>query len=272
MSERRESRYDVMFRANHKQGVFIPFLMMGDPNLDVCVELVDVLVEAGADALELGIPFSDPIADGPVIQAAATRALGRGVTPGAALEAIAVIRERHPTLPIGLLVYANLVYHDGVELFYKRSASAGVDSILVADVPAQEAAVFADVARRHGIDQVLIATPNADDDKLDQIANLGSGYTYTVTRVGVTGARETLDSGQGGLIERLAKRDAPPSILGFGISKPAHVQAAMRAGAAGVVVGSAIVSLIEQRSDDKAAMFDAVAEFVSVMKGAATNF
>ena len=158
-------RYDAMFalHARRNEGAFVPFVMLGDPDLERCEEVIDILVRSGADALELGIPFSDPIADGPVIQEAARRALTGGVTPGGCFELLARVRQKYPELPVGLLVYANLVFHKGIETFYQRCARAGVDSVLVADVPVREASPFVDAARAQKIAPVLIAPPNASE-------------------------------------------------------------------------------------------------------------
>ena len=258
------TRYDAMFTRLQERGeiAFIPFAMVGDPDLEASEALIEALIEAGADALELGIPFSDPIADGPTIQAAATRALSAGVRPTHALELIARVRARHPELPIGLLVYANLLMSAGVPRFYARCAEAGVDSVLVADVPTREAPPFSQAARAVGIHPVLIATPNIPDATLTQLAERSSGYTYVVTRAGVTGARDTLASDLSTLVTRVRDSGAPPPVLGFGISQPDHVRAARAAGAAGAISGSAVVSAALEGGPE------AAAEFVRSMKAA----
>jgi tryptophan synthase alpha chain len=234
---------------------FIPFAMVGDPDPGASEALIEALVAAGADALELGIPFSDPIADGPTIQAAATRALSAGVRPAHALELIARVRARHPDLPIGLLVYANLLMGAGVARFYARCAEAGVDSVLVADVPTREAPPFTAAARAVGVHPVLIATPDSPDATLAQLAMRSSGYTYVVTRAGVTGARDTLAGDLSALVSRVRAAGAPPPVLGFGISRPDHVRAARAAGAAGAISGSAVVSAALAGGPEAAAAF-----------------
>ncbi len=234
------NRYEPIFA---RDGIaFIPFLMVGDPSPSAFIELVDIVVEAGAEALELGIPFSDPIADGPTVQAAAQRAISAGTTPELAFEQIAEVRRRHPDVPIGLLVYANLVVGGN---FYERAARAGVDSVLVADVPTLEGRAFAEAARVHDIEPVFIATAESSDEVLRQIAELGSGYTYVVTRRGVTGAREELELSLSSLVERLEAVAAPPPVFGFGISKPEHVRAAAAQNAAGAISGSAVIDRLE---------------------------
>jgi tryptophan synthase alpha chain len=236
-------RYARMFARldRAEQGAFIPFVMLGDPDRIRSLELVRTLAAAGADALELGLPFSDPIADGPVIQAAATRALAAGVGRPDCWAIIRAIRAEFPELPIGLLVYANLVCHRDPAEFYRDAATAGVDSVLVADLPVAESAPIAAEARARGIAPVFIAPPNADAARLRAIAAAGEGYTYVTSREGVTGADERLRRDQSDLFRQLRDYRAPPPILGFGISNPEQVRAALRMGAAGVICGSAIV-------------------------------
>ncbi|HEV7659836.1 MAG TPA: tryptophan synthase subunit alpha [Allosphingosinicella sp.] len=236
------SRYQAMFAKG--EGVFGAFVMLGDPGLDASAGILDALVAAGADMIEVGIPFSDPIADGPVIQAAAVRALAAGATPAGCFAVLAAFRARHPAVPVGILTYANLVLARGRDDFYRRAAAAGVDSVLVADVPLLEAAPFAAAARAHGVEPVLIAAANTPPERLAGIARLGGGYTYCVARAGVTGADEAVRFDHEAMLAALREAGAPPAIFGFGISRPAHVRAALAAGAAGVICGSAIVSLV----------------------------
>lgn len=236
------SRYAAMFARN--EGVFGAFVMLGDPNLEASTAILDELVAGGADMLELGIPFSDPIADGPVIQAAAERALLAGVTPDDCFGLLSAFRARHRDVPVGILTYANLVLGRGRDAFYRRAAEAGVDSVLVADVPLFEAGPYAETARAHGIDPVLIAAANTPPDRLRQIAALGGGYTYCVARAGVTGTGETVRFDHADMLATLRAAAAPPPVFGFGISRPEHVGAALDAGAAGVVCGSAIVERV----------------------------
>jgi tryptophan synthase alpha chain len=227
--------------AARAEGAFVPFLMLGDPDAETCLGAVDALIDAGANALELGIPFSDPVADGPVIQAAAQRALAADCTPATAFALITKIRARHPDVPIGLLLYANLVAHAGLEVFYTGAAAAGVDSVLVADVPTAECLPFCEAARAHGIAPVLIAPPDANDDCIDAVARHGSAYTYVLGRVGVTGATDAMQAPAARLVEALRRAGAPAPLVGFGLSAPAHMRAALTSGAAGGIVGSALV-------------------------------
>lgn len=219
------------------------FLMLGDPDLERSAGLLDALVDAGADMVEVGIPFSDPVADGPAIQAAAQRALAAGVGVDDCLELIRAFRIRHDDVPLGILTYANISIARGIERFCADAAKAGADSLLLADVPSLEAERFAEAARAAGLDWVMIAAANTPAVTLERIAELSSGYTYCVTRFGVTGASEALAFDHGDLLDALGQAGAPPPVFGFGISTPDQVAQAVAAGAKGVIVGSALVSI-----------------------------
>ena len=253
-------RYARMFERLGGEGAFGAFLMLGDPDVNTSAQLLDAVVEGGADMIEVGIPFSDPVADGPVIQAAAQRALAAGVRVGDCLELIASFRERHPDVPVGILTYANIVVaRPG---FMREAAEAGADSLLIADVPSIEAEPFTREMEQAGIEPVLIAAPNTPDDTLARVASLSKAYTYCVSRAGITG---THAGGQfdAKLIRRLGDAGGPPPVFGFGISKPEHVRAALAAGAKGVICGSAIVDLASRQED--------VRSFVQSMKAVTRN-
>ncbi|PFG45786.1 tryptophan synthase alpha chain [Vibrio sp. ES.051] len=264
------SRYEKMFaRLNEKnQGAFVPFVTVGDPNAEQSYKIMETLVESGADALELGIPFSDPLADGPTIQGANIRALDTGATPEICFEQIEKIRAKYPELPIGLLMYANLVYSRGIEHFYERCAEVGIDSILIADVPTNESAEFVAAAQKFGIHPIFIAPPTASDETLKQVSELGGGYTYLLSRAGVTGTETKANMPVDHLLVKLNQYNAPPALLGFGISEPAQVKQALESGAAGVISGSAVVKIIEKNIDQPHIMLDKLAGFISMMKAA----
>ncbi|QOV62060.1 tryptophan synthase subunit alpha [Kosakonia pseudosacchari] len=263
-------RYDNLFKQLNarKEGAFVPFVTLGDPSLEQSLKIIDTLIEAGADALELGIPFSDPLADGPTIQNATLRAFAAGVTPSQCFEMLAAIRQKHPTIPIGLLMYANLVFSRGIDEFYAQCAKVGVDSVLVADVPIEESAPFRQAALRHNIAPIFICPPNADDDLLRQIASYGRGYTYLLSRAGVTGAENRAALPLHHLVEKLTEYHAAPALQGFGISAPDQVSAAVEAGAAGAISGSAIVKIIEKNLANPTAMLAELKAFVQSLKGA----
>jgi tryptophan synthase alpha chain len=241
------------------EGAFGAFAMLGDPDLAASARILDSLVEGGADMIEVGIPFSDPVADGPVIQAAAVRALAAGTRTADCFSLLERFRARHPQVPVGILTYANLVVARGLDAFYRAAAEAGVDSVLVADVPLIEAGPFLAAARSAGVAPVLIAAPNTPRERLALIAAEGEGYTYCVARAGVTGADSEVRFA-GEVIAALVEAGAPPPVLGFGISEPEHVRLALGAGAAGVISGSAIVDRVSRGED--------VRGFVSAMKAA----
>lgn len=263
-------RYESLFaRLNdRKEGAFVPFVTLGDPGVEQSLKIIDALIEAGADALELGIPFSDPLADGPTIQSATLRAFAAGVTPTRCFEMLAAIREKHPGIPIGLLMYANLVFSKGIDAFYAQCEKVGVDSVLVADVPIEESAPFRQAALRHNIAPIFICPPNADDDLLRQIASHGRGYTYLLSRAGVTGAENRAALPLHHLVEKLKEYNAAPSLQGFGISAPDQVSAAIDAGAAGSISGSAIVKIIEKNVAQPEQMLTELKTFVSGLKAA----
>ncbi|HDR2751614.1 MULTISPECIES: tryptophan synthase subunit alpha [Enterobacter] len=263
-------RYDNAFAQlkARKEGAFVPFVTLGDPGPEQSLKIIDTLVEAGADALELGIPFSDPLADGPTIQNATLRAFAAGVTPTQCFEMLAAIRQKHPTIPIGLLMYANLVFNRGIDEFYAECARVGVDSVLVADVPIEESAPFRQAAMRHNVAPIFICPPNADDELLRQIASYGRGYTYLLSRAGVTGAENKAALPLHHLVEKLAQYNAAPPLQGFGISSPEQVTAAIDAQAAGAISGSAIVKIIEKNVDKPEQMLAELKAFVIAMKAA----
>ncbi|QJR79763.1 tryptophan synthase subunit alpha [Alteromonas pelagimontana] len=264
------NRYDTMFTRLEADnaGAFVPFVMIGDPDIEISEAIICQLIDSGADALELGIPYSDPIADGPTIQAAAIRALDNHVTTGKCFALLTRVREKYPDTPIGLLLYSNLVMAKGIEQFYTDAAAAGVDSILIADVPFREAKPFLDAADKTAICQILIAPPNATAETLKQIGDYSKGYTYLLGRAGVTGAETAADIPAASLLSKLKDVNCAPPLLGFGISSPAQVKNAIGAGAAGAISGSATVNIIAANLADKEKMLTELGNFVSNMKAA----
>ena len=271
------ARYERLFKSlsDKRQGAFVPFAVLGDPDPGTSLEILRTFAGSGADALELGIPFSDPVADGVAIQAADLRALSAGTRVTDAWRIVAAVRGEFPELPIGLLVYANLVLHAGARSFYARAAKAGVDSVLVADLPLIESAPVEAIAAEHGIAPVFIASPNASDERLRSIATRSRGYVYVTTRPGVTGAEKAgLRDDAARVIRRLEEIESsvatPPSLLGFGIGRPEHVRQAIDMGAAGAITGSAIATRIAKYDGrrQRAEMLSEIGEFVRAMKAA----
>lgn len=263
-------RYQQMFNRLQAEGrgAFVPFVTIGDPTAELSLEIIKTLIDAGADALELGIAFSDPIADGPTIQGANIRALAAGATPAISFEIIRKIRAYNADIPIGLLLYSNLVMARGIDNFYAQAAAAGVDSVLIADVPLHESKLFRHSATKYDIAPIYIVPPNVDDDDLREIASYGRGYTYLLSRAGVTGTETVAAMPTAELIARIKSYNPAPPLLGFGISTPAHVTNAIESGAAGAICGSAIVKLIEQHQTEPVTLLSALQQFVSAMKAA----
>jgi tryptophan synthase alpha chain len=234
-------------RQGGRSAVFMPFWVLGDPDEQTSLEVIRGLVRSGADIIEVGIPFSDPPADGPVVQAADVRALARGMTPVRALELVAELR-KETEIPITLLVYANLVvqFAGGTEGFIQRAAEAGLDAMIVADVPIEECPPFEQACRRHGVGLAQIVTELTSDSRAREIATHAEGYLYVITRLGTTGTHAGLGANVRETLDRLRRVSSLPLFAGFGIASPADVRAARAAGADGVVVGSALVRLTEE--------------------------
>lgn len=224
--------------------MFIPFTVLGDPDKETSAKILDTLVENGADALELGFPFSDPPADGPVIQAADTRALKAGIRTDDCFDLLKNIRSK-TDLPIGLLMYYNLIFQRGTDRFYADCAEAGVNSVLVADLPLEHADDILPHAKRHGIAPVFVVSEITSIDRLKAISKIADGYLYVVSYVGITGVENSvLEDRLSATIKQIRQYTDLPLCVGFGINTPAQVKAVVQAGADGVIVGSRIVKEI----------------------------
>jgi tryptophan synthase alpha chain len=250
-----------------KEKALVPFVVAGDPNYQTSLQIVKTIIEAGADILELGFSFSEPIADGPTIQTAGVRALKAGSNTDKNFNFIKQIR-KFTDVPIGLLVYTNLIYQRGIDKFYKDAANAGVDSVLIADLPVEEADPYVKAARKAKVDTVFIVSPLTDNKRLAKITKKTKGFVYVVSRLGVTGARQNLQQGTLKLLKRIKPKTKQPLCVGFGISKPEHVKAVCKAGASGAIVGSAIVKLIEKNIKNKRIMLKKIGNYVRSMKNA----
>ena len=283
------TRYENLFSSLHErgEGAFVPFIMLGDPTPEDSLKIVRTVVAAGADALELGVTFSDPVADGPTIQASHLRALDGGATVDSSLELISTIRTEFPELPIGMLIYGNVAFTRGFDRFYAEFAMAGADSILLPDVPVREGAPFIAAAQKADIDPIFIAPARATEETLKGVAKSSQGYIYAISRDGVTGTEKQSETlGLEEVVSNIQRFDGPPVLLGFGISEPTHVQDAIAAGAAGAITGSAITKIIDRRVsretdtdgiplegtpgriDNETTLHEELTEFVSRMKAA----
>lgn len=252
------------------RAALIPFFVIGDPDADTSFAVVKTAIDAGADVLELGIPFSDPIADGPTIQKADIRALTSGMTVKKALEFVRVVKD-YKDIPIGLLMYYNLLYQYGTEKFFADFHQAGVNSVLVADLSIDDADEITAPATSAGLDTVFMVTPNTDTDRMKVIASKTTGFIYAVSLLGVTGSRERLSDPVEGLVGRLKKLTSVPVCVGFGISKAEHAATIAAAGADGVIIGSRIVKIIEENLQDRESCLAEISAFLSGVKSAMEN-
>jgi tryptophan synthase alpha chain len=245
------SAIDAAFERCRQEGraAFIPFLMAGDPDLRTTGRLMEALAAAGADLVELGVPFSDPVADGLVNQAAANRALASGTRLAAVLELVARERARLD-LPVVLFTYFNPVHSRGVERFAEQAASSGVDGVLCVDLPPEEASRdLLPALRQRGVDAIFLLAPTSTRERVARVAEASSGFVYYVSRTGVTGVRDRLPDELVDDVRRLRRRLDLPLAVGFGISTPAQVAEVGRI-ADGVVVGSALVRLVAEGGRD----------------------
>lgn len=250
-------------------GALIAYLMGGDPNRRASIESVGAAVRGGADMVELGVPFSDPIADGRTIQAAGMRALAAGTTPR---DVLGIAREvkRRWGVPIIIMTYLNPVNAMGTETFLDEAKRCGVDGIIVPDLPVEEASGFSEGARSRRIDPIMLAAPTTTERRMRLIAESTSGFLYLVSVLGVTGARTRLDGMVSGLVARARRSvgDDLPLAVGFGISRPDHVRTVLSHGADAAIVGSAIVQNVEKNLRHPKAMAKAIESYVRTMKEA----
>jgi len=261
------SRLSAVFerlKAQKRAGL-ITYVTAGDPDLPRSARVLEALARAGADVIEVGVPFSDPIADGPAIQRASERALAAGGGLGATLDLVAGGRANGRP-PIVLFTYVNPVLKMGLDTFARRAADAGVDGVLLLDLPIEEASAARGVLDGHGLDLIFLVSPTTTDARLAEAARLGRGFLYAISRLGVTGARDRVAASAGPLVARVRAATGLPVALGFGISTRAHVVEVSRFADA-AVVGSALVQVI---GDTAAAGGDVpvrVEAFVRGLKG-----
>ena len=240
----------------------MPYLMGGFPDLETSRRIGEAAAAAGADMLELGIPFSDPLADGPVIHAAATSALAAGASVAAVLEVAAALS---PLLPVSVMTYVNLVFASGVERFLERLAERQVSGLIVPDLPLEEADEIAAAAEAVGVALVPLVAPTTPDERLARIGARARGFIYVVSVTGTTGERSSPAGSQAALLRRARAHSALPVVLGFGISTPAQAATAADAGADGVIVGSRLVRAAGEERDAPAAVGRLVGEFAAAL-------
>ena len=248
-----------------KGKAFIPFVTCGDPSLDVTEQIVYAMEEAGADLIELGIPFSDPTAEGPVIQAANVRALGGGVTTDKVFDMVVRIRKK-TRIPMVFMTYANVVFSYGTERFIKKASEVGMDGLILPDVPFEEKEEFDSVCKAYGIDLISLIAPTSHE-RIAMIAKEAEGFVYCVSSLGVTGTRSQITTDIGAMVQLVKAEKQIPCAVGFGISTPRQA-AKMAEQSDGAIVGSAIVKLCAKYGKD---CVPYVKEYVKSMKDAVRN-
>lgn len=258
-----EQRIAAAFAASGKRAALMPYLMGGFPDLDTSRRIGEAAAAAGADMLELGVPFSDPLADGPVIHAAATRALAAGASVAGVLEVAAALA---PLLPVTVMTYVNVLLAPGVERFLERLAECSVSGLIVPDLPLEEADDVEAAAEAVGVALVPLVAPTTPDERLARIGARAHGFMYVVSVTGTTGERRDSSSALEPLLSRARASTSVPVALGFGISTPAQAVAAADAGADGVIVGSRLVRAAGEEPDPAAAVGALVAEFAAALR------
>jgi len=242
------SRIEDVFRRSLASGsaVLIGYLTAGDPRQEYTVRFAETLLEGGVDILELGAPFSDPVADGVTIQASSQRALAAGTTLRDTIKLTAEIKKRHEA-PIVILSYLNPIHRMEFRRFFQEAGAAGVDGVVVPDLPVEESSSFREEAQRAGVNTIFLASPTTSESRLDKILKASKGFVYLVSLLGVTGVRRDVSPEALRLLERVkARRERPYAAVGFGVSTPDHVSLLVRSGAEGVIVGSALVRIVEE--------------------------
>ena len=257
------NRIDKKFQELRDRGAsaFMPYLCAGDPTPELTAKLLLTLEAAGADLIELGVPFSDPIADGPTIQRASERALTHGISLQQILEIVTSIRPQ-TDIPIALMSYYNPIFRMGEETFCKAAQDAGVDGVIVPDLPPEEAQQLLEIAPRYNLATIFLVAPTSPPERMQLIASVSTGFVYCVSLTGVTGARAMLSNEVAPMIVELRKHTDKPISVGFGVSTPEQATQVAQI-ADGVIVGSAIVNVIEENMDDEGKMLAAVKQFTS---------
>ncbi|PXA04678.1 tryptophan synthase subunit alpha [Coraliomargarita sinensis] len=253
---------------DENRAAFVAYLCAGDPDMETSLEACRALIEAGIDVLELGVPFSDPLADGLTNQLAAQRALESGMTGEKVLELVRRVRE-FSEVPIVFYTYYNLVFAKGSEAYAKAAKAAGADALLTLDLPPEESAEHLAACEKHGLKTVYIVAPTTPDERLSMICQATTGFVYYVSRAGVTGEQAEMSEGIRERVATIKQHTDLPVVVGFGISNADHVRTVAQA-ADGVVVGSAIVNCIAENPDDRTAIMEALkAKMASLTEGGA---
>lgn len=266
------NRYKKMFTQlyHNKSGAFVPFITIGDPDPKTFLHIIDTLIQSGSDALELGMPFSDPVSDGPSIQKSIQRSFKSGTNFFNCFKLIEIIRINNPDIPIGLLVYANLIFRNGINNFYKNCEKLGIDSVLIPDLPIEESFSFRKISNDYKISHIFICPPNATSNLIQKItSNTNDGYIYLLSRPGVTGFNKiefdctTLNM----LIRNIKQQNKVlPILQGFGVYNPLQAHASVKLGTAGIVLGSKIADIIEKHHSNTKLLLTKLQKLTQLMK------
>jgi len=262
---RLNNTFTTLQKRNEK--AFIPYITLGDPSPEFSLKLIRKLQENGADIIELGIPFSDPIADGPTIQASSTRALKAGMTTDLAFNLVKEIRNSLE-IPLVFLTYYNIIFQRDVQRFFTDCSDVGIDGVIIPDLPIEEAEHALKAANANNVDIIFTIAPTTTTNRLNKILKYANGFLYLVGLLGTTGARMSLSNLTKTTLERIQPltKDRIPVSVGFGISKPEHVKELNRAEADGIIVGSAIIDMLAKNLTDEDIALEKISEFTAKMK------
>ncbi|WP_343184206.1 tryptophan synthase subunit alpha [Buchnera aphidicola (Ceratovacuna keduensis)] len=248
-----KTRYNNLFinLKKNNEKCFIPFIVLGDPNFETSLNIIDNIIKNGADAIEVGIPFSDPFGDGPIIQNANLRAINSKITVSKCFKILKILRKKYFKIPIGLLTYANIVFCNGIKNFYKKCYEVGLDSILIVDVPVEESSVFYKHSLKNKVSQIFLCPPNVEDYTLNKIIKMSNDYIYIISKPGVTGIFNNKIFNTDTISNRIKKISDIPLIQGFGIYSKNQIKNILKSKIDGVICGSIIVNQIEKYLHNK---------------------
>jgi tryptophan synthase alpha chain len=261
--------------SKKNESALICYALVGYPDIKTTKEIISTIVDAGADIIEIGIPFSDPIADGPTIQEASYNALVKGITPPKSLEIIHDIKKKYPQLPLVAMTYSNILVRVGFSKFMQEAKRCGIDGFILADMPIEESEEYIKEASNLGLATIFMVSPNTKEQRIKSIVSKSSGFLYVVSVIGITGMRESFEKYTANNITKVKEiiaNSGIPVAVGFGISNPSHCKFMINAGADAIIVASAIINTIEHYREDKKRMLQELQSFVLSMKNACRHY
>ncbi len=261
--------------SKKNESALICYALAGYPDIKTTKEIISTMVDAGADIIEIGIPFSDPIADGPTIQEASYNALVKGITPQKSLDIIHDIKKIYPQLPLVAMTYSNILVRVGFSKFMQEAKQCGIDGFILADMPIEESEEYIKEASNLGLATIFMVSPNTKEQRIKSIASKSSGFLYVVSVIGITGMRESFEKYTANNITKVKEiiaNSGIPVAVGFGISNPSHCKYMINAGADAIIVASAIINIIEHYREDKKRMLQELQSFVLSMKNACRHY